>query len=69
MSGGRIVISRRGQDDGIRMAGHGWGGKTRKKKIQGRVVALEDSKRKTKGSNPGRRQQAKTKNSREITDV
>ena len=27
------------------MAGHGWGGKTRKKKIQGRVVALEDSKR------------------------
>ena len=27
------------------MAGHGWGGKTRKMKIQGRVVALEDSKR------------------------
>ena len=27
------------------MAGHGWGGKTRKMKIQGRVVALENSKR------------------------
>ena len=44
------------------MAGHGWGGKTRKKKIQGRVVALEDSKRNKNGSNPGQgRKNANTK--------
>ena len=34
------------RDDGIIMAGQGWDGKTTEMKIQGRVVALEDSKRK-----------------------
>ena len=36
------------------MAGHGWGGKTTKMKIQWRVVALEDSKRVWKAPTRGR---------------
>ena len=51
MDGGGIVTSRR---DGVRLEGHGWDGKAREMKIQGRVVGMEDSGRK-KRLRPGHR--------------